>query len=421
MNRINGAADPRYNFIRVLLDDLNEARRILRAGARINWARSDCFLFPAPLHSAARTGNLPLVRLLLEYGAGVSLKAGTRQWTALSYAARGTTPEHYAICQLLLERGANCNEQDSCGETALLAAISCRNIKCAQLLLDHGADITPLNKYGMSLLHYAAKTGDENVIQFALDQGIDMECRDNDDRTALHHAVMYSKPEGCELLLKRGALVNTRSSKTGHTPLSLVLILLGISSIGSGHLANHFIRKLHVLLEYGARVTDKYLGTSMLELAVALTLHEVVKNVLIEHMAKMKFLNLNMDAHDLPTIENQEYYNRCLQEIATMRGTKFYNELPLSHILLKSKQVISGYARNEEILKALEGKDYYSEFPIYFSYLKRRFDVEVEKQRLRAPAVNILSRVLKINDPFHPVNQKIGGYLRDEDLKFLQM
>lgn len=97
------------------------------------------------------------------------------------------------------------------------------------------------------------------------------------------------------------------------------------------------------------------------------------RNVFIRHVAKMKYLNLEVDKRDLQTIDNHEgyrdYHNRCLQEINSMEATKFYNNSPIS-ILLRKRKVISGHARNEEMMEAFKGRHYESKFPIYFDTLK---------------------------------------------------
>lgn len=88
---------------------------------------------------------------------------------------------------------------------------------------------------------------------------------------------------------------------------------------------------------------------------------------------------------------------------------------------LESKGVISGYARNEELVTALEGKAYEKCFPIHFTYLRNQFDAAVEKQRLRKSVARTLCDLFKMNHPYHMAIQKILSYMKDNDLKFLKM
>lgn len=154
---------------------------------------------------------------------------------------------------------------------------------------------------------------------------------------------------------------------------------------------------------------------------------EGVRDVLIQYVARMQYLNVEFAEHFLLPIEHdhcyKEYYQRCAQEIGIMKETKIYNNLSFSVLLNSDKKVISKYARNKGLVKAFEENEYEHNFPIYFASIKKRFDVIVKKQRYRDAAAKILSNVLTLtlNDPFHPINRKILTFLSDEDLKFLEM
>lgn len=260
------------------------------------------------------------------------------------------------------------------------------------------------------------------MLQFALEQGIDIESSDCNDYSALHRPAENGMYEVCELLLKHGANVNRKSNKTGHTPLSLVFFNPGHTNL----LPFSFFKKqtLQVLLEYGAKVADTFKNRSILEVAADDgDGRKCLRNILMQHMAKMKYLNLEVSEFDLRTIESKDcyrkHYEECLNEIETMRKTKFYNNLHIANILLRSKKVISRYVRNEEMMKAFDDGNYDGMFPVYFASLRRRIDGEIEKRRLRDPAAEILSNIFEFNDPFHPVNQEIISVLSDYDCKFL--
>lgn len=78
-------------------------------------------------------------------------------------------------------------------------------------------------------------------------------------------------------------------------------------------------------------------------------------------------------------------------------------------------------ARNEELVEALEKENYERKFPIYFTLLQKKFYDEVERQRLRKRAANVLSNIFEFNDAFHPVNKKILSFLGDQDLEYLKI
>lgn len=410
------------SFFDSLDGNLVEARRRLEEGFDVNWP-GNYDMYP-PLHRAAATGNLPGVQLLLEYRADVSLKECDRQWTALHCALAEASDHQYNIVKLLLESGASANDRARNGTTPFHVALGHNRMECAQLMLDHGADITAVDNKGSTALHYAAARGDAELTQFVLELGIDIESSDDNDYSVLQCAVGHGTPEICEFLLKRGAMVNRKSSKTGHTPMSLALSHSEYAN-RQPEFALQVVQILHVLLDHGAQVADEFQGKSILEITTAEDGCELFSNALMQHMAKIKCLNLKVAKQcDLRVIENKDCYKeqfqKCLQEIEVMKETKFYNNLPIS-ILCNSDNVISGYARNEELVKVLDNEDYVSRFPIYFTLLKNRFDAKVLEQKLRGPAAKILRNIFKFNDPFHPVNQAILSFLSNEDLKNLEM
>lgn len=414
--------------VRILLDalqhDLSHARLMLEAGVDVN---KECNGIP-PLHFAARESNLPACQLLLEFGADLHMKhsVGNDQ-TALHYAAHSGA-DCYEIYKFLLENGANCNEGDYLDVTPFHNALAQDNMRVVQLFLEHGADITAATTYGATALHHAAfNRNNTDVLQFVLKQGLDIDARTRppnvgDGMSPLCIAATSGNPEGCEILIKHGAMVNKKGGKTGHTPLSLCIVReRAANDIRLGLWA---VPVVQVLLEYGAEVSHTASESySILELAVACS--PGITNILMQHVAKIKCLTSKVREADLQTIERndcyREYYQRCLQEIEMMKEARFYNSVTLFHIFMSSDSVISGYARNEELVRALEENTYDNSFPIYFSSLKKRFCTIVERQRLRDSAAKVLSIIFDFNDQFHPVNRNIIYFLSGEDLKILRI
>lgn len=135
--------------------------------------------------------------------------------------------------------------------------------------------------------------------------------------------------------------------------------------------------------------------------------------------------SLGLCADLLTIIDNKncykKHYQQCFEELQFMKTTKVYNNVSIFNIVMGSEKKISGYARNEELIEALEKGNYEVQLPIYFPSLKKRFYPKVDKHRMRLPATKIASDVFNFNDPIHQVNQKILDYLSDDDLKFLEM
>lgn len=88
-------------------------------------------------------------------------------------------------------------------------------------LIEQGADVETKDPgAGASVLHYAVMRGRMPVIDLLISRGADVNSRTKMGTTPLHTAVLYARLEVAELLLDAGADVNARSS-SGATPLAI--------------------------------------------------------------------------------------------------------------------------------------------------------------------------------------------------------
>lgn len=107
----------------------------------------------SPLMLAAIKGHVEVVKALIARDADVN-KPG---WTALHYAASGTTPEHARIIALLLENHAYIDAASPNGTTPLMMAAQYGTSDAVQLLLDEGADPSLKNQLGLSATDFALR------------------------------------------------------------------------------------------------------------------------------------------------------------------------------------------------------------------------------------------------------------------------
>ncbi len=116
-----------------------------------------------PLMRAARSGDLPVMRLLLDAGASLSLttRAGT---TALLFATgparRKTEKTTLEAVKLCLDRGADVNAADANGQTALHVAVA-QGDTIVSYLAEHGARLDAKDKQGHTPLDIALGAGDQ--------------------------------------------------------------------------------------------------------------------------------------------------------------------------------------------------------------------------------------------------------------------
>ena len=115
----------------------------------------------SPLMLAAIKGNIEAVKALIARDADIN-KPG---WTALHYAASGTTPEHTRILALLLENHAYIDAASPNGSTPLMMAAQYGTREALQLLLDEGADPALKNQLGLTATDFALRVSRSEAAQ----------------------------------------------------------------------------------------------------------------------------------------------------------------------------------------------------------------------------------------------------------------
>jgi hypothetical protein len=124
-----------------------------------------------PLHGAARSGNLEVVRKLVEYDpAYINAKDGTG-WTPLLMASKGRNSKDGSVVRLLLEHGADVNAQSTNGQTPLHEASSYGALEVVRLLLEHGADVEAKRNNGKTALQFAVEGGHDEIMEFLREHG----------------------------------------------------------------------------------------------------------------------------------------------------------------------------------------------------------------------------------------------------------
>ncbi len=154
---------------------------------------------------------LELIKALLKKGANVNAKTdtvpihGLMQFDASWVNFDGETPFVRAalsgdieVMRLLLEHGADPNIATTQGTTSLMAAAGINwipgqtyshseadYIEAVKLCLDRGADVNASNSLGLTAMHGAANRGWESVIRILADHGARVDVKDNAGRTPM--------------------------------------------------------------------------------------------------------------------------------------------------------------------------------------------------------------------------------------------
>ena len=191
---------------------------------------------------AATVGAAPILQALLAAGANIE-QADSTGGTALIWAAQ---KGHLSCVQLLLDAGANANTQDCLGNTPLKEAVTFKHVECARALLPV-SDLGISSRLGRTVLHAAVNMVNETCFKLMLPMVSDVDVRTVPgvnstgeavpyfNETALHMACEKGNLAMCKALLSRGADRMARDSRqwtplhhaAGCGNLSCVIMLVG--------------------------------------------------------------------------------------------------------------------------------------------------------------------------------------------------
>ena len=237
--------------------DIESAKLLLDAKADINEPTEYGW---TPLLTAVNNRNYQLAKLLLDRGANPNL-ANKGGWTPLYLATDNRNIEggdypvpkpdmdHLELIKVLLEKGAdpNARVKDNTltrtiftmqwfyenGATAFIRAAQSSDTALMKLLLDYKADPKAATAQGDNALTASAGIGwvdgvtyerspKENLeaVRMLLDLGLDPNGANQEGRTPLMGAALKGRPEVIQLLVDRGAKLDTRDkgSRDTHIP-----------------------------------------------------------------------------------------------------------------------------------------------------------------------------------------------------------
>jgi len=135
---------------------------------------------------------------------------------ALADAARAARA---AAARALLEEGADANDAQADGTTALIWAVYHEDAALVERLIAAGADVRRANDYGATPMSEAAVTGNIGVLERLLVAGADPDSANADGQTALMVVARAANVAAAELLLAAGARIDAREQRKGQTAL----------------------------------------------------------------------------------------------------------------------------------------------------------------------------------------------------------
>jgi len=164
--------------------------------------------------TAARSGNVDVVRALIKAGADVNVRERFYGQTPLMWAA---VEDHAAVITELAAHGADVNARANLleGEPSWRYGKDSRNGINGEALQNFN---TNFSKGGLTPLMYAARQGASAAVRALLEAGAQPGTADPEGFSSLHLAIMNAHYDAAVALIEKGADVN-QGDRSGQTPL----------------------------------------------------------------------------------------------------------------------------------------------------------------------------------------------------------
>ena len=216
----------------------NFRQRMSRFGLGFNctnyWGVRDL----TPLHIAASTNSVEIMKLLYEHGA-IFESAGYPELNPVHCALCGRSDE---ALHALLRNGFGVDDKGRDSRTMLhwiamhgadsrvaillggqfsSFAIELHDpVGAARTMIEEGASIAARDERGNSPLHLAAATDKHEVAEVYLGHGAKVDAHNYSGATPLHLAAWFNSPKTANLLIERGAHIDSTDT-AGNTPLHI--------------------------------------------------------------------------------------------------------------------------------------------------------------------------------------------------------
>ena len=180
---------------------------LIKRGATVNLKH---YSGETALMFAADSGDKSTIEALLRAGADVNatvVSPHAGELTPLTITINTDHPQRLEVAKILLAAKAEVNPKGRFIISPLMHALE--DLEMVQLLIAHGADVNQKNFRGATALMGAAVGRDPAVVRFLIEKGADVKARDTDGNTALmgaehERSVLYAE-ERAEIIqvLKR--------------------------------------------------------------------------------------------------------------------------------------------------------------------------------------------------------------------------
>lgn len=163
---------------------------LLQTGADVNALVNALITPPTALHVASAAGNANVVKLLIDKGASLDVRASQKSLTPLDMAAEAGRDD---AVEALLAAGASVHSTSNSGATAFYRAARSGSTKAVNMLYLAGSDINAKTWSRWTALHEAIELNHEDVFDQLLSWNVDLYIRNRYGHRALEAAVFYKR------------------------------------------------------------------------------------------------------------------------------------------------------------------------------------------------------------------------------------
>nr|XP_033794439.1 ankyrin repeat and SOCS box protein 3 [Geotrypetes seraphini] len=256
---------------------VKSAKILLKAGANPNQITHQ----NTALFVAVENGHADVVKLLLRHGTNVNGSHSWSGWTALHQAS---FKEYTEIMKLLLKNEADKECQDDFGITPLFIAAQYGQVESLRILASQGAIVNCQAKDKATPLFIASQEGYDQCVALLLSKGANpnLYCNEEAWQLPVHAAAQMGKSKVLDLLIPVTDRICERADskvspvysavyggykdclemllKEGYSPDAQPCPFFECSSPMSLAFQEQDFGMVHVLLKYGATLTEAHLG-----------------------------------------------------------------------------------------------------------------------------------------------------------------
>ncbi|XP_034949607.1 putative ankyrin repeat protein RF_0381 [Chelonus insularis] len=358
----------------------NCSKRLVKMLYKYGFTLQPAEINPDLIYKAIINGHYEAVQDLLKLGVSPDFKISShsqkeKNEQILHNAVRSG---EIKIVRLLLENGANVNLRNENGITPIINAAWKNNLGMIKLLLKYGADVTNADSSGRTVLHFTI-----------------MGCIDH-IYTSLTFCMDRTKAKIVKLLISKGADVNVQKYDTNSSPLHFAA-WLGIPDTIQVLLAHgarmDLINSLHLTPLKCARseMIDLITEINYINHRDALwTLKLSTLKLLEQHVYQLYRIGLPVCPRDLKEVDANIYklkddaIKMINNEIRFMKKTRIlHNYITLYCFLTSTDEKAAKVIRNEASLKSLKAMLRHPvKFPQYAKLIRNKLTVALNERNI---------------------------------------